>query len=520
MSVMNIISLLGGLSLFLIGMKVLGEGLERAAGNRLKKILGIVTHNRVLAMLAGVAITAVIQSSSATTVMVVGFVNAGLLSLTQAVGVIMGANVGTTVTSLMLSVKLDFGMIFACVGLLFVGMETMSEAMAPLQSWDGFRNAMARIDNPLLGVLIGAGVTAILQSSSASVGILQALAGEGLISLHAAIFILFGQNIGTCVTALIASSGTNATAKRTAIVHLLFNVIGTVLFIIISLALPFAEWIEALSPDNMRLQIALVHIVFNVVTTMLLLPMAGLLEKAACLIVHDKADQREGMTLKYFDTRLLTTPPIAVEQLFKEVQRMGAIAEANFTGAMACFQEWDQERADEITANEDVLDYLNKEITSLLVEVKGLELSETDTRLTGSLFHVVNDMERVGDHSMNLLDSARLKKEDNVKFSDKATKELETLAAKVDEQLQTALQLFRAQSTDADTLAKVEQVEEEIDQETEALRAHHVERLKNKKCSARNGMLYLDMLTNLERIGDHAENIATSVDKETPVAAW
>ena len=185
-----------------------------------------------------------------------------------------------------------------------------------------------------------------------------------------------------------------------------------------------------------------------------------------------------------------------------------------------CFREWDQERADEITANEDVLDYLSKEITSLLVEVKGLELGETDTRLTGSLFHVVNDMERVGDHSMNLLDSARLKKEDNVKFSDKATKELETLAAKVDEQLQTALQLFRAQSTNTDTLAKVEQVEEEIDQETEALRDHHVERLKNKKCSARNGMLYLDMLTNLERIGDHAENIATSVDKETPVAAW
>ena len=544
MSVMNIISLLGGLSLFLFGMKVMGEGLERAAGNRLKKILGIVTHNRVLAMLAGVAITAVIQSSSATTVMVVGFVNAGLLSLTQAVGVIMGANVGTTVTSLMLSVKLDFGMIFACVGLLltflpkkyttagafgevlmglgvlFVGMETMSEAMAPLQSWDGFRNAMASIDNPLLGVLIGAGVTAILQSSSASVGILQALAGEGLISLHAAIFILFGQNIGTCVTALIASSGTNATAKRTAIVHLLFNVIGTVLFVIISLTLPFADWIKALSPDNMRLQIALVHIVFNVVTTLLLLPMAGLLEKAACLIVHDKADQREGMTLKYFDTRLLTTPPIAVEQLFKEVQRMGAIAEANFTGAMACFREWDQERADEITANEDVLDYLNKEITSLLVEVKGLELGETDTRLTGSLFHVVNDMERVGDHSMNLLDSARLKMEDDVKFSDKATKELETLAAKVDEQLQTALQLFRVQSTNVDALAKVEQVEEEIDQETEALRDHHVERLKNKKCSARNGMLYLDMLTNLERIGDHAENIATSVDKETPVAAW
>mgnify|MGYP003283648717 CR=1 FL=1 len=544
MSVMHGISLLGGLSLFLFGMKLMGEGLERAAGDRLKNILSMVTKNRVLAMLAGIAVTAVIQSSSAATVMVVGFVNAGLLSLTQAVGMIMGANIGTTVTSLMLSVKLDFGMIFACLGLLmtvlsrkhaaasalgevlmglgilFVGMDTMSGAMAPLQGWAGFRNAMASMDDPLLGVLIGAAVTAVLQSSSASVGILQALAGEGLISLHAAVFILFGQNIGTCVTALLASMGTNATAKRAAVVHLLFNVIGTVLFLLIALIFPFADWITALAPTNTRLQIAMVHIVFNVVTTLLLLPMAGLLEKAACALVRTQPDRREGMHLKYFDARLLATPPIAVAQLFKEVQRMGAMAESSFTGAMACFRDWNEARASEITENEDVLDYLNKEITTLLVEVKGLELSEADTRLTGSLFHVVNDMERVGDHSMNLLDAARRKKQDGVKLSDKALKELETLAEKVDGQLQTALSLFRHQSTDTDALTKVELVEEEIDQDTERLREHHVERLKNRKCSARSGMLYLDMLTDLERIGDHAENIATSVDKETPAVSW
>ena len=544
MSVMHGISLLGGLSLFLFGMKLMGEGLERAAGDRLKNILSMVTKNRVLAMLAGIAVTAVIQSSSAATVMVVGFVNAGLLSLTQAVGMIMGANIGTTVTSLMLSVKLDFGMIFACLGLLmtvlsrkhaaasalgevlmglgilFVGMDTMSGAMAPLQGWAGFRNAMASMDDPLLGVLIGAAVTAVLQSSSASVGILQALAGEGLISLHAAVFILFGQNIGTCVTALLASSGTNATAKRAAVVHLLFNVIGTVLFLLIALIFPIADWITALAPTNTRLQIAMVHIVFNVVTTLLLLPMAGLMEKAACALVRAQPDRREGMHLKYFDARLLATPPIAVAQLFKEVQRMGAMAESSFTGAMACFRDWNEARASEITENEDVLDYLNKEITTLLVEVKGLELSEADTRLTGSLFHVVNDMERVGDHSMNLLDAARRKKQDGVKLSDKALKELETLAEKVDGQLQTALSLFRHQSTDTDALTKVELVEEEIDQDTERLREHHVERLKNRKCSARSGMLYLDMLTDLERIGDHAENIATSVDKETPAVSW
>ena len=542
MSVMNVFSLLGGLSLFLFGMKIMGEGLERTAGNRLKNILNIVTHNRVLAVLAGMGITAVIQSSSATTVMVVGFVNAGLLSLTQAVGVIMGANIGTTVTSLMLSVKLDFGMIFACLGLalsilpkkhptarafgevlmglgiLFVGMDTMSGAMEPLRDWQLFREAMTSINNPLLGVLIGAGITAILQSSSASVGILQALAGEGLISLHASIYILFGQNIGTCVTALLASSGTNATAKRAAMVHLLFNVLGTIIFMIISLTLPFADWVISLSPENMRLQIAIVHVIFNVTTTAVLLPLAKWLERAACLLVRGKDGRGESMRLKYFDSRLMNTPPIAVAQLFKEVQRMGAIADANFTGAMACFHTWDEERAQEIMTNEDVLDFLNKEVTARLVEVKGLELSERDTRLVGSMFHVINDMERVGDHSVNVLDAARLKEQENVKFTEKATRELEDLSAKVESQLQTAFEIFRTQRDTPEILEKVEQVEEEIDQTTEALRNHHVDRLKNKKCSARNGMLYLDMLTNLERIGDHAENIATSVDKEAPSA--
>lgn len=538
MSVMNVLSLLGGLGMFLFGMKIMGDGLEKAAGNRLKKLLGIVTHNRVLAMLAGLVITAVIQSSSATTVMVVGFVNAALINLTQAVGVIMGANIGTTVTSLLLSVKIDFAAVFACIGLiltmlpkklntarqfgdiclglgiLFVGMNTMSTAMKPLQDWDVFTNAITGVTNPVVGVLVGVLITAVLQSSSASVGILQALAGEGLIPLKGSMFILFGQNIGTCITALIACSGTNTNAKRAAVVHLLFNVIGAVLFTVLTVLLPLDRWIISLAPDNLRLQIAFIHIIFNVTTTALMLPLAKLLEKIACLVVREKNSgaMAEPMRLKYFDERLLNTPPIAAAQLFREVQRMGEIALNNFTGAMSCFESWDEERVEEINRNEEVLDYLNKEITSCLVEVRGLDLNEKDAHMVGSLFHVVNDWERVGDHAINVLDAARSRQEQEIKFSAKAVAELENLSAMVMEQLTTATELFNAQSDDAEAIQAVEAKEQEIDDLTEALRIHHVERVKNKKCSAKNGMLYLDILTNLERIGDHAENIATSTE--------
>ena len=537
MTIMNVLSLLGGLGLFLFGMKVLGEGLEKAAGNRLRHLLEMVTQNRILAMLAGMAITAAIQSSAATTVMVVGFVNAELLSLTQAVGVIMGANVGTTVTPLMLSLQIDFAAIFACVGLilnslpekhssakqfgqvmmgmgiLFVGMNTMSSAMAPLKDWEGFRTAILSMSNPVLGVLVGAAITALLHSSAASIGILQVLAGEGLIPLSSAVFVLFGQNIGTCVTALIACSGTNITAKRAAMVHLLFNVIGTALFTVIAIVLPFAEWIELISPGNLRLQIATTHIVFNIVTTALLLPLAGWLERTACLLVPDGSQGSSTMKLMYFDNRLLKTPPFAVAQLFKEVQRMGDIALENFAGAVACFRQWDEEKAEEIQKNEDTLDYLNQAITASLVDVKGLDLNDKDTRLVGSLFHVVNDFERVGDHSQNILEAAQLRSKDEVKFSMKAIAELDNLSTMVSEQLTTAMRLFCKQIDDPREIGAVEQKEEEIDQMTEALRTHHVDRLKSRKCSAKNGMIYLDMLTNLERVGDHAENIATSVSK-------
>ncbi len=536
MSGMNVLSLLGGLGLFLFGMKVMGDGLERAAGGRLKHLLEMVTRNRLLAVLCGAAMTGLIQSSSATTVMVVGFVNAQLMSLGQAVGVIMGANIGTTVTSLMLSVKVDFGAVFACAGLvlsflpakwhtreagnicmglgvLFVGMEAMSSAMAPLRDWAGFRDAMTALNHPLLGVLLGLAVTAVLQSSSASIGILQALAGEGLIPLRMAMFVLYGQNIGTCVTSLIACAGTGAAAKRAAMVHLLFNVIGALLFVALTLMLPLADWIAELSPGNLRLQIALTHVLFNVITTSALLPLSQLLERAACALVPEKGETGESMRLKYFDERLLKTPSIACAQLFRETRRMGDIARMNYAAAMACFCAWDDGRAQEIRRNEEVLDFLNREITAALVEVGSLELSTRDAHQIGSFFHVVNDIERVGDLSVNVLETAQAKAEGHVKFSGKALGEIETLSGQVTAQLDEALLLFADQSDDATRLAQLEEGEQAVDDLVTALRDHHLDRLKNRKCSAQNGMLYLDMLTNLERVADHAMNIGASADK-------
>ena len=403
------------------------------------------------------------------------------------------------------------------LGILFIGMNTMSGAMEPLRTWEGFQTAMASINNPILGVLIGAGITAVLQSSAASIGILQTLVAQGLLGLDGAIFILFGQNIGTCVTALLACAGTNSTAKRAATVHLLFNVIGTVIFVIIACCLPLASWVEMLSPGNLKLQIAIVHILFNVTTTALLLPAASWLEKLACLLIKDDGSTAEEMKLRYFDARMLKTPPIAVAQLFNEVQRMGGIAMGNFERAMECFNEWDAKKSEELARNEDVLDYLNREITDSLVDVKGLDLSEKDTKLVGSMFHVVNDMERIGDHSQNIMESAQLKNQDEVKFSPKAVQELESLSNLVRAQMQRSLDMFKAQVTDDTLLGEVEGVEDEIDTTTEALRSHHMDRLKNHKCSAKNGMIYLDMLTNLERIGDHAENIATSAKSATGI---
>lgn len=535
MQVMDIFTLFGGLGLFLFGIKAMGEGLEKAAGQKMKRLLEILTKNRLMAVLVGILVTGVIQSSSATTVMVVGFVNAGLLQLGNAIGVIMGANIGTTVTSLLLSVRLNFGVIFAAIGglcllagnrsslkifgqimmglgVLFVGMETMTEAMMPLRDWQGFRDMMQFASNPIVGVLVGAGVTALIQSSSASVGILQALADTGAISLQASLFILFGQNIGTCVTALLASVGANRTARRAAMVHLLFNIIGTVLFIVIALTLPLAQWIEQLAGDNLRLQIAFAHVIFNVTTTLLLLPAAGLLERLAYLVVRGEDKQIEPMRLQHFDDRLFSTPPIAAQQLFAEVGRMADLVQENFSFAMRYVGQPKDMDLREFENREQVIDYLNAEITQRLIELKGLDLSGQDVYLTGSLFHVVNDLERIGDHSENIVEIGIVRKKDKVRFSNKAENEIDELSSLVSTMIEKSIHIVKNQIIDPEVVGQVIALEAQVDNLSEELAGHHVERLKDKKCTPQGGMLYLDLLNNLERIADHADNLALSVD--------
>lgn len=539
MSVMNLFSLLGGLGLFLFGIKTMGDGLEQAAGPKMKRLLEALTKNKILAVLVGALVTGVIQSSSATTVMVVGFVNAGLLPLSKAIGVIMGANIGTTITSLMLSFQLNYAAVFTAVGaicqlagnrsgfklmgqimmglgVLFMGMDVMTEAMVPLRDLPAFRDMMVMARNPIVGVLVGAVVTALLQSSAASIGILQALASSGVVSLQASLFILFGQNIGTCITALLASVGANRTGKRTAVVHLLFNVIGTVLFVIIAMALPLADWIQALAGDNLRLQIAVSHILFNVTTTVLLLPFSDLLEKLACLIVRGEDDQSEPMRMKYFDARLLSTPPVAVQQLFREVQRMAEIVMTNYRFAMEYYFAPKDLPLEEFTNREDVIDYLNAEITQVLIDMRGLTLTQRDLYLVGSLFHVVNDLERIGDHATNIVEIGQCRKKDKIRFSGKAEREIEELSGLVTSMLEKSVHIVDKQISDPEIISEVEVLESQVDAMSESLADHHVDRVKAKKCTPRNGMLYLDMLNNLERIADHADNLASSVENGNP----
>ena len=383
MNLENMMMLLCGLGLFLFGMKLMGDGLEMAAGSKLKSMIERLTKNKYMGALVGLAVTAVIQSSSATTVMVVGFVNAGLMNLAQAVGVIMGANIGTTVTGFMIALKLNslapiaifIGVILMCFcrknrqkhlgqiitgfGVLFFGMTVMSTAMEPLGDSEIFRNAIVQFGNPLIGVLVGLLFTALIQSSSASVGVLQALASQGLVPISSAVFVIYGQNIGTCVTALLSCIGTTKIAKRTAVVHLLFNVLGAALFITITILFPFTELIERIAPGDAMMQISAVHIIFNLVCTAILLPMSNLLVKLACLVVPGEDRKREAMSLQYLDSRILNTPPIAVGQVLKEVKRMSDLAQISFANAMEMLFQKDSSKMEELENNENVLDFLN-----------------------------------------------------------------------------------------------------------------------------------------------------------------
>ena len=543
MGLFDVLNLIGGLCLFLFGMNLMGESLERRAGSGLRTILGKLTTKKSAGFLTGLAVTAVIQSSSATTVMVVGFVNSGLLSLGQAINVIMGANVGTTVTAWLISLgaidgeslllqllkPTSFTPILALIGIVFTmffksqkkkdtgtillgfatlmfGMDVMSSAVSGLKNVPEFAELFVTFSNPILGVLAGAILTAIIQSSSASVGILQALSSTGAVSLGAAIPIIMGQNIGTCITAIISSVGTNKNAKRAALVHLSFNVIGTAVWLTVFCVAKALFDIPLLSSPANEFSIAIAHSVFNVACTCLLLPMTGLLEKLAMtLIPESKTPEKQ----EELDERLLATPSVALQRCHAVAVEMADVAVAALKEGIASLTNYTPELAESVRAKEDKTDHYEDILGSYLVKLSTLQISENDSAEAAMLLKVIGDFERISDHGVNILESAEEMRDKDIKFSDTASEEIAVLAAAVSEILDLSLKAFK--DNDADAIAAIEPLEQVIDGLKEQLRTNHILRLQQGSCTIETGFVWTDLLTNFERTGDHCSNIAGSI---------
>lgn len=541
MGITEILGLLGGLALFLYGMQMMSDGLEDAAGNKMKKILEKLTANRFLGVAVGAGITAVIQSSSATTVMVVGFVNSGLMTLKQAVWIIMGANIGTTITGQLIA--LDIGMlaplfaflgvatvvffknpklrhigkILAGLGILFIGMNIMSESMLPLRSSEQFVSLMTKFSNPLLGILVGALFTAIIQSSSASVGILQTLATAGLIGFPSAVYVLFGQNIGTCITALLASIGTNRSAKRTTAIHLMFNIIGTIVFTIICIIFPFTNLVARISPTDVSKQIANMHTIFNITTTLLLLPFGNLLAKFADRLLPDKHPQTSGVSaLAALSSEFgrektkLGATAIHTDILENEIRNMVLLAGKNTNNAFNVVLNNNSNLLPEINQNEITIDTMNKEISQYISKILVRNNSGQNIADIEQFFLITGNAERIGDHALNIAGYIEVIKEKNIEFSETAKKELFGMQNIIEETLAKALH------KDDDTkewLTKINDLEEKIDDMTDLYRENHLERMRQGKCSEEACILYSELLTDFERIGDHILNIAQAYSK-------
>ncbi len=545
MDIFDVLTMIGGLCLFLFGMSLMGDGLERAAGSGLRNLLARLTSNRLLGFITGMAVTAVIQSSSATTVMVVGFVNSGLMTLSQAINVIMGANIGTTVTAWILSLsgiegeglllqllkptsftpvlaligiifqmfakssrKKDIGTVLLGFAVLMFGMDTMSGAVEGLKDAPWFTSLFLMFTNPILGVLAGALLTSIIQSSSASVGILQALSATGAVSYAAAIPIIMGQNIGTTVTALISSVGGNTNARRAAIMHTLFNVLGTLLllpvfWLVKALLLP-PDFLEGWYID--RLGISACHTAFNIICTLVLLPCAGLMERLVCCLVPASQETEE---LAELDERLLATPVVALERCRTVTQEMAACTAQALHGAISALDELTPELARSVRKCEKKTDHYEDILGTYLVKLSALPVSEEDSAEAAMLLKAIGDLERIGDHALNILESAEELAVEEQRFSDSARKELRVLTSAVEEILEQALAAFR--DRDLTKALAVEPLEEVIDNLHDALRRGHILRLQQGSCTINAGFIWSDLLTGLERVGDHCSNLAGGV---------
>ena len=543
MKITDFFSLLGGLALFLYGMQMMSNGLEAAAGNRMKQILEKLTANRFLGVLVGAGITAVIQSSSATTVMVVGFVNSGMMTLRQAVWIIMGANIGTTITGQLIALDVSaiapllaflgvalvvfvkkqkihhYGLILAGLGILFVGMDMMSTSMMPLRDSEAFVALMTKFSNPVLGILAGAIFTAIIQSSSASVGILQALATSGLIGLGNAVYVLFGQNIGTCITAILAAIGTNRNAKRTTIIHLMFNIIGTVIFTTVCILTPLTNAIEGLTPGNPAAQIANMHTLFNIVTTLLLLPFGTYLAKLATKILPEKKDENSDVMHMEFirpmetkrDTQIGLSA-IAVTSIRKEVHRMMTMARENVDKSFQAVKEGSTALLEDVREREEYIDFLNKEISKYISKTLVNESNPRDSKYISALFKVCGNVERIGDHAMNICEYTKLIERQKISFSSEVRREIDEMRKICDKAIDYLAEIGQEPGQKEDIKVIVD-IEQKIDDMTEDYRQKQLERMQKGTCSEEGCIIYSEMLTDFERIGDHILNIGQEMGR-------
>ena len=541
MSANYIMGLLGGLALFLYGMQMMSTGLESAAGNKMKVILEKLTANRFVGVLVGALITAIIQSSSATTVMVVGFVNSGMMTLNQAVWIIMGANIGTTITGQLIALDVGelaplmafigvaavvflkndkirhIGEILAGLGILFIGMEMMGDAMKPLAELDGFVSLLTKFENPILGILAGTVFTALIQSSSASVGILQALAGSGVIGLKSAAFVLFGQNIGTCITALLASVGTSRNAKRTTVIHIMFNVFGTCVFTVLCLVTPLISFMEGLTPGNAPAQIANLHTTFNIVTTILLIPVGGYLTKIATIILKDKGESGEEtlralylLDIKHINTEKLGAYLVCTEGIKKETMRMLDMAKENVHQAFSVFAKRNDKLFEELEAREGYVDFLNKEIAKYITSVVSYENTKVGSKIFNCLYTITSNIERISDHAINIAEYSGMITEKKIVFSKFAQAEIAEMQKVCDQMFEILLDKQEDVVKWHEQMAAMEQ---KIDDLTEQYRNNMYERIQTGVCSDEGSILFSEMLTDFERIGDHALNISSEMLK-------
>lgn len=544
MRVTNVISLAGGLAMFLYGMKMMGDGLEAVAGNRMKRILERLTTNRFFGVIVGVVITAVIQSSSATTSMLVGFVNSGLMSLNQAVWVIMGSNIGTTVTAQLIALDISTiaplfafagvvmvlfikrrnvnhsGVIIAGLGVLFIGMTIMSSSLAPLRQSEYFINLMTTIQNPVLGILVGIVFTSIIQSSSASVGILQTLAMSGLIELHSAVYIMLGMKIGTCITAALASIGTNRNAKRVAVLHYTFNIIEAIVFAILFKTTGIVDLVSRLTPLNPSAQIANMHTICSVFMTLLLLPEGTLLVRFAGKILPEKEGEAVDMRLAFISSRdfkehKVGSTAIIVTQLLREVHRMFEFAKNNVILGLKSIEERTAKYAEEINRNEETVDFLNKEIAVYISRVITAEMPRGDAEIISAMLTVSANIERISDHAVNFSESAGNLIQYGISLSDIARDEVRNMLKVCSDSLDLISHKIyvpeganASQGEPREMLADIEKAEQLIDDMTDLYRLHQLERMKAGTCAAEASILYSEMLTDFERIGDHMLNIA------------